>query len=70
MQINELKAEVVRNGLTMGEVADLIGMQRTTLWRRFNDPAGFTVGEIRKLKETLNLSGQRILDIFFYHEVS
>ncbi len=67
MQINELKAEVVRKGLTLGELADLVGMQRTTLWRRLNDPASFTVGEVKKLKETLELNGQRILDIFFTH---
>lgn len=65
MQVNELRAEVVRNGMTMEAVAAAIGMRRSTLWRRFQHPDEFTLAEIIKLKAALRLDGQRILDIFF-----
>lgn len=70
MQINELKAEIVRNGMTLGEVADKIGMQRTTLWRRFKNPDEFTMAEVKRIKTVLNLDGDKVLTIFFDHGVS
>lgn len=70
MQMNELKAEIVRNGMTLGEVADKIGMQRTTLWRRFKNPDEFTMSEVKRIVAVLNLTGNKVLTIFFGPEVS
>jgi|LSQX01.2.fsa_nt_gb DNA-binding phage protein len=70
MQINEFKAEVVRKGMTLDDIATKTGMNRTTLWRRLNNPDGFTLKEIKHLKYALDLNGQRVLEIFFDPEVS
>lgn len=65
MKINELKAEIVRNGMTTEVFADKAGIGRTTLWRRFESPESFTLGEINKIAKVLNLDGKKIETIFF-----
>ena len=70
MKINELKAEIVRNGMTIEEFADKAGIKRTTLLRRFNNSGNFTLTEITKIADVLNLTKQRIIEIFFSEEVA
>lgn len=70
MRINELKAEIVRNELTLEELSELSNMARTTLWRRFNNPDEFTLAEINNISEVLNLNGKKVVEIFFGKEVS
>ncbi len=70
MNVNELKAEVVRNGLKLEEVADGIKIARTTLWRRMANPDDFTLKEIKDISRLLNLSTERMSDIFFGNKVS
>lgn len=70
MKINELKAEIVRNGLDIESFADSIGVGRTTMWRRFGNPDTFTLGEITSMAKVLNLSGTRIIEIFFDEKVA
>ncbi len=70
MKLNELKAEVVRNEMTLEELAERVNMTRTTLWRRFNNPDEFTLSEITNIATELNLDGQRVVEIFFEEKVS
>jgi predicted DNA-binding protein (UPF0251 family) len=70
LKLNELKAEIARNELTIEDLADKINISRTTLWRRLNNPSEFTLTEICKIKAILKLSGERIIDIFFTDEVA
>ncbi len=70
LKLNELKAEIARNELTIEDLADKINISRTTLWRRLNNPSEFTLAEICKIKAILKLSGERIIDIFFTDEVA
>lgn len=70
MKVNELKAEIVRNGMTMESFADTAGIGRTTLWRRLGNPDEFTLAEIISTAKTLGLSGEKVQDIFFTDKVS
>ena len=70
MQINEFKAEVIRNGLTLEELATRIGINRKTLWRRLNNPKSFTLEEIRQITQLLNLDSEKVIKIFFPQKVS
>ncbi len=70
MRLNELKAEIARNELTLEEVANKINMNRTTMWRKFNDTEKFTLKEITDMATVLKLDGKRILEIFFTDKVS
>jgi transcriptional regulator with XRE-family HTH domain len=70
MLVNEFKAEVVRNGMTLEEVSKAIGINRSTMSRRLSDPGEFTLSEIKRIKEALKLDGKQVLEIFFSQEVS
>ena len=70
MRVNELKAEAVRKGLTIDEVAEKAGIKKTTMWRRIQDSGNFTIKEIKSIANTLDLSGIKILEIFFDEKVS
>ena len=65
MNINDLKAEIARNDLTIPKLALLIGMDKKTLYSRINGDTSFKQEEIVKLSQVLNLSEDSILHIFF-----
>jgi len=62
LQVNELKAEFVRNNMTQKQVAKAIGISEQTLRRRFKTGI-FGTDEIQKLTELLNLENPQY--IFF-----
>lgn len=71
VHVNKLKGKIVENGLRISYVADHIGMDRATLYRRLKEGGeDFTVKEITRLSKLLNLTGEEINDIFFNSEVA
>lgn len=61
---NEFKAEVVRKGLTLSEVARKLGLDPASLSRKINGNSDFYRGEIERIINLLNLSGENVLRIF------
>ena len=70
MNISELRAELGRKKLSIPKLANLIGMDKKTLYTRFNEKTAFTQPEISAISEALSLSDDRILEIFFASQVS
>lgn len=70
MNKNELNAEIARNGLTIPRLAELIKMDKKTLYSRIKGETSFRQSEIAAISTVLKLSGQRILEIFFSEEVA
>lgn len=64
-QKNEFRAEVVRNGMSLEDVAKAIGINYVSLHRKMNGTSDFYRGEIEKIVRLLNLSGEDVLRIFF-----
>lgn len=64
----KLKAAIVENGLTQEKLADELGIARATFNNKINGKAFFTEDELTKMKNTLNLSNERFLLIFFDSE--
>lgn len=62
---NEFRAEVVRNGMSLEDVAKAIGINYVSLHRKMNGASDFYRGEIEKIVRLLNLSGEDVLRIFF-----
>ena len=62
---NEFKAEIVRNGLTMKQVADALNIDVASLYRKINGTSDFYRGEINALIEILHLDDEAIMRIFF-----
>lgn len=63
--ISELKAECVRNGLTLENLAAKIGVNPATLHRKLNGETEFRRNELQIIKLTLKLNDKKFLYIFF-----
>lgn len=72
VQVNKLRAKLVERGLTVEEVAGRLGVNRSTLYRKMKDRSGnsFTVRDVQKLSNILNLTAAEIDDIFFGGDVA
>ena len=66
----ELKAEIIRNGMSVPEFANRLGMCRSTFYRKLNGKQEFTQGEISMMIEALKLRPDRTMAIFFANAVS
>lgn len=62
---NEFRAEVIRRGLTLNQIAEGLGISPTSLNRKMNGESDFFRNEIEKIIHTLHLSGEEVLRIFF-----
>ena len=70
LNIKELKIELVKQNLSIPKLADLIHMNKTTLYKRFNGKICFSQKEISDISTVLGLSQERIFEIFFTAEVA
>ncbi len=70
VRTNELKAEIVRNGLSIAEVAAALGLHRETVYTRLKNPSKFTYVDVKKLVDLLGLSDDKIVSLFFDTNVS
>lgn len=70
MNTNELRAEIVRNGMNLGDFARAMGVTNNTITNKLKNPSSFTIIDIQKTIEILNLDGERVIDIFFTPKVS
>lgn len=69
MNINKLKGKIVEKGLNVTKVAEKIGVNRSTFYRKMND-SSFTVKEVNKIVNELDLSAKEALEIFFTDSVA
>lgn len=63
-KVNEFKAEIVRNGLSVDEFCEKTCIKRRTFARRMQD-GNFGLDELHQIKSVLNLSAERMAEIFF-----
>lgn len=64
MNINKLKGKIVENGLNVEKLAEAIGTERSSLYRKLNDAEKITIGEAAKMKEALSLTDAEAFEIF------
>lgn len=66
VNINKLKGKIVECGLNTSELANLIGIDRATLYRKFNaDGESITIKEADLISKELKLSRDEVNAIFF-----
>lgn len=71
VDVLKLKAKIVEKRFTVASLADAIGVDKTTLYRRFSDNGKtFTIGEIEQIVLVLGLTEQEARDIFFVQNVA
>lgn len=64
MNLNKLKAKIVELGMNVEMLADKIGMERSTLYRKLNKFEKITIGEAIRMKDALNMTDEEATDIF------
>ena len=71
VNVNKLHGKIKELGLSVGDVAEKMEIDRSTLYRKLgNNGAGLTVKDAQMLVEILGLTEQEALDIFFAREVA
>jgi transcriptional regulator with XRE-family HTH domain len=67
----KLKGVMVEKGMTQEKLAELIGMDRSTLIRKMkNEGLQFTVEDVQNITKALNLKPEEVLAIFFTENVA
>lgn len=64
MNLNKLKGKIVENELNVEKLADIIGIDRSSLYRKLNNAEKITIGEALKMKEALSLNESEAYEIF------
>lgn len=67
MKILKLRGKMVEKGMNVGSLASAMNIDRATLYRKLNDSEKFTVGEVAKINDVLELTKEEAYDIFFGH---
>lgn len=65
INIHLLKSYIVKNGMTIDEVARNLGINPATLYRKMNGKSELSIGEAEQLISTLSIEKNDIVSIFF-----
>ena len=64
MNVNKLRGKIVEKGMNIGKVADSIGVDRSSLYRKLHNFEKMTISEAIKLKDILELNDHEAFEIF------
>lgn len=64
MNANVLKGEIVAKGMNVETLAQKIGVDRSSMYRKLNNFEKITIGEAQKIKDALGLSDEKATEIF------
>lgn len=67
---SKLKGLIVERGTTQQAVADSIGIDRSTFYRKMKKGGDFSIEEAKKMKEEIPLSDDEAITIFFGSKVA
>ena len=71
MNVNKLKGKMVEKGLNVTMLANELGIDRATLYRKLNNKgATLTIREANRIAEILDLTGKEAVEIFFKGSVA
>jgi len=64
MNISKLKGKIVEKDLNIEKLAEIIGINRASLYRKMSNAEKITCGEASKIADALELSDEEAIDIF------
>lgn len=65
MKILKLRGKMVERAMNVEALAEIIGIDRATLYRKLASSEKITIGEAQKIKEALVLTDEEASEIFF-----
>jgi DNA-binding XRE family transcriptional regulator len=71
IKVNKLKGKIVEQELTIEKLADRMGINRSTLYRKLSKGGvDITINEAKTISRVLGLNSQEATEIFFTEEVA
>lgn len=71
VNVNKLKGKIVENGMTVSALAEKIGVDRATLYRKLsNNGETMLVKDANAIVSALHLTAEDALEIFFSQVVA
>lgn len=70
MKINMIRAKMAEHGLTNKALSAAIGISESAFYKKMAGHTEFTLGELREIKDTLEMSKEDFLSCFFDQKVS
>ena len=64
MDLNKLKGKIVEKGWNVEKLAEYIGVDRSSMYRKLNNFEKITIGEAKKITIALELSNEDASSIF------
>ena len=64
MNLNKLKGKIVENEMNIEALAEAIGVERSSMYRKLGNFEKITIGEAIKIKDALKLSDDEAYEIF------
>ena len=64
MNLNKLKGKIVEKGMNVEMLAEQIGVERSSMYRKLNNFEKITIGEAKKITDVLDLSKEEASFIF------
>ena len=64
MNVNKLKGKIAEKGLNVEKLAQLIGTERSSLYRKLNNAEKITIGEAMRMKDVLGMTPEEATLIF------
>lgn len=64
MDVIKLKCKIIEKNMNVEQVADAIGCNRSSLYRKLNNAEKITIGEALKMKEVLSMDDSEAFEIF------
>ena len=67
LDAQKLRGKIVEAGMTQGKLAKAIGISQNTLTRKLTGRRDFTIGEIDRICDALNITDTEQKDQIFLH---
>lgn len=64
MNISKLRGKIVEREINVEKLATMIGIDRSSLYRKLNNAEKITIGEARRMKEVLEMTDSEACEIF------
>lgn len=64
VDVNKLRGKIVERGFSQQELAQSIGIDRSTFYRKMKNNGDFSIGEVAVIAKVMQLSNEEAIEIF------
>lgn len=64
VDVNKLRGKIVEKGFSQQELAQSIGIDRSTFYRKMKNNGDFSIGEVAEIAKVMQLTNEEAIEIF------